>query len=252
MRVIRNFEHFLTIDNENVSKSISMLDDSYQLILDLDNLYSACLNITLPDDSNLMIPAFLYLISHQEFYYAMNSFLRFHKTQSFRCLRASLDSTFTAYYLLKNPAETKIYLNKTENFRMWEKLFRNIKVTIKNNRRKFPLAEGLSDVHDLCCKYAHADPEGILHKYFIDKESKKLHVQYFDYEETSDDYKKWLVFLLFSFFKIFLIYWHEMLKKEAGRMKKEIESEVNNYKNKIKNLKKEYFSEIPDFKQNKT
>jgi hypothetical protein len=57
----------------------------------------------------------------------MSSFLRLHKTQSFRCLRAALDSTFTAYYLLKNPDQTELYLNRTENPSAWEKIFRNIK-----------------------------------------------------------------------------------------------------------------------------
>lgn len=240
MKEIKGFEHFLEIDEENVSKNIEILDKDFQLILDLDNIYSTCLNITLPADSNIVIPAFLYLISHQEFYNGMASFLRLHKSQSFRCLRAALDSSFTAYYLLKNPDNTQIYINKSRNATTWESLFRNIKVTMKNNQKKFPLAVGLPYVHDLCSKYAHADPDGILHKYFIDKEKKKLNVRYFDYERSHDEYRKWFAFLLFYFYKIFLIYWHEMLKNSAGRMKKDIEYLIKAYKIRITQIKKQY------------
>lgn len=240
MKEIKGFEHFLQIDDENVSKNIELLKNDFQLILDLDNLYSTCLNITLPADPNIMIPAFLYLISHQEFYNGMASFLRLHKAQSFRCLRAALDSTFTAYYLLKNPDETQIYINKSRDSSTWESLFRNIKVTMKNNQKKFPLADGLPYVHDLCSKYAHADPEGIFHKYFMDKKEKKLHVRYFDYERSAEEYKKWAAFLLFYYYKIFLIYWHEMLKNSAGNIKKDIEYLIKAYKIKISHAKKQY------------
>ncbi len=240
MKEIKGFENFLEIEYENISENIKILGRDFQLILELDNLYSTCLNITLPEDPDIMIPAFLYLISHQEFYNGMASFLRLHKNQSFRCLRAALDSTFTAYYLLKNPEEIKLYIDKSRNSSSWENLFRNIKVTMKNNQKKFPLAVGLPQVHDLCSRYAHADPEGIFHKYFMDKEEKKLNVRYFDYEISANEYRKWFVFLLFYFYKIFLIYWHEMLKDRAGRMKKEIEYLIKAYKVKISQLKKQY------------
>lgn len=239
-RVIRGFEHFLSIEEENVAKNVAALDDDYSLILDLDNIFCACVTITLPDDENLMIPAFLYLISHQEFYYGMASFLRFHKTQSFRSLRVALDSTFTAYYLLKYPEEIELYLNRDSNSSQWERVFRNIKLTIRNNHKKFPYAAGLLQVHDLCSKFAHADPAGILHKYFMDKDQKILHVNYFDYENSPHEYKKWFAFFQFYFFRVFLVYWNEMLIKNAGGMKKEIMFLIKNYKVKIKELRSAY------------
>jgi len=239
-KIIRGFEHFLAIEDENVSKNIEMLENDYALILDLDNIYSSCVTITLPDDENLMIPAFLYLISHQEFYYGMASFLRIHKTQSYRSLRVALDSTFTAYYLLKYPDDIELYLNKNTNSPQWEKVFRNIKVTIRNNLNQFPSAAGLLQVHDLCSKFAHADPAGILHKYFMDKERNILHVNYFDYENSPHDYKKWFAFFLFYFFRVFLVYWNEMLKKNSGALKQEITYLIKDYKDKIKELRGTY------------
>jgi hypothetical protein len=238
--LLRGFEHYLSIEDENMSKNIAVLGKDYQLIFDLDDIYNYCLNIALPEDSNLMIPAFLSLISHQEFYAGMSSFLKLHKTQSFRCLRAALDSTFTAYYLLKNPDQTEIYLNKSGNPLLWEKFFRNIRLTIKNNRKDFPLAGGLPGIYDLCSKFAHADPEGIFHKYFMDRRELKLYAHYFDYEKTPDDYKKWYVFLLYYFYKIFLIYWHEMLKERAGKRKKEIVNLVKSFKSKINDRRRIY------------
>ena len=170
----------------------------------------------------------------------MASFLRLHKTQSFRCLRAALDSAFTAYYLSKNPDKIEIYLDKSKNYANWENVFRNMKPVIKNNRKIFPLAAGLTEIHDLCSKFAHADPEGILHKYFMSKEEKRLYAHYFDFEKTPSDYRKWFTFFSFYFYKIFLIYWHEMLKKEAGGKKKEIEYLIRQYKFRIDDLRKRF------------
>jgi hypothetical protein len=240
IKPLRGFEHYLEIGDDHVEKNSVLLGDDYQMIADLDNLFTNCLNIALPDDSNLAIPAFLNLISHQEFYAAMASFLRLHKTQSFRCLRAALDSTFTAYYLLKNPDQTELYLNKGKNPSAWESIFRNIKVTIKHNRSVYPLAAGLPEIYDLCSKFSHADPEGIFHKYFMDKRRLRLYVQYFDFEKTSDEYRKWYAFLLFFFFKIFLIYWDEMLKGRAGKMKRDIDYLIKEYRTKITVLRKKY------------
>lgn len=237
---IRGIEHFLAIENENIDKNIATLGNDYALIPDLDNIYCSCVAITLPDDENLMIPAFLYLISHQEFYYGMASFLRLHKTQSFRSLRVALDSTFTAYYLLKNPDDIELYLNRGTDSAHWERVFRNIKLTIRNNHKKFPDAAGLLQVHDLCSKFAHADPAGILHKYFMDKEQKILHVNYFDFENSPHDYRKWFAFFLFYFFRVFLIYWNEVLSKNAGGKKKEIMHLIKDYKVKIKELRGAY------------
>ena len=240
MTVIRGFEHFLSIEDEHADANIAILENDYTMIQDLDNIYCSCVTISLPDNENLMIPAFLYLISHQEFYYGMASFLKLHKTQSFRSLRVALDCAFTAYYLLKNTDDIELYLNKNTNPHQWEKVFRNIKVTIRNNHNKFPSAAGLLHVHDLCSKFAHADPAGILHKYFMDRERKILHVNYFDYENSPNDYKKWFAFFLFYFFRVFLVFWNEMVKKNAGGMKKEITYLIKDYKDKIKELRGTY------------
>lgn len=238
--VIRSFEHFLEFELENVAGNMAMLEKDYSLIQDLDHIFCSCVAITLPDDEQMMMPAFLYLISHQEFYYGMASFLRQHKTQSFRSLRVALDSTFTAYYLLKHPDEIPLYVNRSTHDPQWERVFRNIKMTIRNNQKTFPHAAGLISVHDLCSRFAHADPAGILHKYFLDKEKKILHVNYFDYESSSRDYKTWFAFFLFYFFRVFLIYWHEMLIKHAGPMKKELLHMIKDFKSKVRRLRDIY------------
>lgn len=241
--VIRSFEHFLEYEHENIRRNVAMLGDGCALIQDLDTIYGTCIAITLPDDENLKIPAFLYLISHQEFYYGMASFLRLHKTQSFRSLRVALDSTFTAYYLLRNPEEIELYLSRSARSAEWEKIFRNIKLTIRNNSKQFPYAAGLLQVHDMCSKFSHADPAGILHKYFMDTERKILHVNYFDFENSTCDYGRWFSFFLFYFFRVFLVYWHEMLTKYAGPVKQDIVPLIKDYKAKIKALRETYHSQ---------
>jgi len=79
-----------------------------------------------------------------------------------------------------------------------------------------------------------------LHKYFMDKEQEILHVNYFDYENSPYEYKKWFAFFLFYFFRVFLVYWNEILTKNAGGMKKEITHLIKDYKGKMKELRSTY------------
>ncbi len=177
------------------------------------------------------MPIFLYLITHNEFYRAMSSYLRMHKSKSFRSLRAAIDSTFTAYYLLKHPDKVEVYLSKIigEKKPEWDKIFLNIKRTIKNDIKEFPLAEGLSEIHGFCSIYAHSDALGILHKYNIDEKRSRLEAKYFDYETNIEDYKKWFVHIVYVFLKVFLIYWEEIFKKFAGDNLTTIEININEY-----------------------
>ena len=202
---IIGFTHFVGIEEENVLMSIANLGEDYFLIHNLDILYMSCCDLKI-DNENLKIPAFLYLITHSEFYFGMISFLRLHQSKAFCSLRTALDSAFTAYYLLKNPEKTSVYLSKINGAKNpeWNKIFRNIKNTIKNKIDYFPLAKGLPQIHEFCSIYAHSDALGILHRYNIDKEKSRLEAKYFDYEPTVEDYKKWLAYLLFSLSILYL------------------------------------------------
>lgn len=71
IKSLEGFEHFLEVEEDNFSKTVAIPGDDYNLVLELDNLYNSCLSISLPSDENIMIPAFLYLISHQEYYTGM-------------------------------------------------------------------------------------------------------------------------------------------------------------------------------------
>lgn len=237
---INGFTHFAGIEEENVLINIANLGEDFFYIIHLDTLYMSCLNSEI-DKKNLELPVFLYLISHNEFYIGMISFLRMHKTQSFRCLRAALDSVFTAYYLLKYPDKISLYLNKIEvqKNKEWNKIFLNIKRTIKKDIDNFPLAGDLLEIHEFCSIYAHSDALGILHKYDLDKERSRLEAKYFDYE-TTEDYKKWLAFLLFFFFKIFLIFWNEIFISMVGDKQEEIRNKIIEYKEKLQILMKKY------------
>lgn len=195
---IRGFTHFMGVEEENVIINIANLGGDFFLIHNLDNLYISCFNLKPISEKSLKMPIFLYLITHNEFYCAMSSYLRMHKSKSFRSLRAAIDSTFTAYYLLKHPDKVEVYLSKIigEKKPEWDKIFLNIKRTIKNDIKEFPLAEDLSEIHAFCSIYAHSDALGILHKYNIDEKRSRLEAKYFDYETNIEDYKKWFVHIV--------------------------------------------------------
>ncbi len=242
---LRDFFHYTSIEEENLLKSLANFGQDVYFIQSLDELYKSCFELNPINDPNLKIPAFLYTNVHREFYLASVSFLRLLSSKSFNSLRCAIDSTFTAYYLLKNPNKTSVYLSKVngglnDENPEWNKIFQNIKRTIKNDIANFPLAEHLPKMHEFCSIYAHSDALGIMHRYELNKESLRLEGKYFDYEDTEDDYKRWYGALMFGYFKIFLVFWHEIFKKQAGTKLSEIERKIELYRNHLGAYMKKY------------
>lgn len=71
---IKEFSHFIGVEEENVLKSIVNLGEDFFLIHNLDILFKNSLELEPLDDLNLKVPAFLYLIIHSEFYQGMAYF----------------------------------------------------------------------------------------------------------------------------------------------------------------------------------
>ena len=215
---VRELTHFIAVEKENELKIILILERNFFLIHNLDILYQRALEIRL-DKAEHKIPAFLFMNAHREFYLSMCNFLRLHSSNSFRNLRSAIDSVLTAYYLLKQPESTEAYINnlRKDKNKEWNKIFRNIKKTIKNDIENFPLDGNLCEIHEFCSIFSHSDALGILTRYIEDNENMRLEANYFDYEENQDDYKKWLGAILFSFLMIFLVFWNEFFSKAAKK-----------------------------------
>ncbi len=242
---IREFTHFFGIEEENVIINIANLGENFFLIHNLDILFRTSLEIKPLDDVNLNIPIFLYLIIHGEFYQGMAAFLRMHHSKSFVSLRIALDCAFTAYYLMKHPDKTDIYLSKLNNDKNpeWNKVFLNIKKTIKQDIDNYPLAKGLPEIHQFCSIFSHSDPIGLLHRYRISES--KLEATYFDYEPKLDDYNKWLARLIGPFFSIYLVFWQEIFKHKLGAKREQVETSLSEYLLRINSFIKRYpLSEI--------
>jgi len=239
---ITSFAHFVGIEETNLLTNMANLGEGFFLIHNLDILYVSCFDLKPLDTEIFKIPSFLYLVSHSEFYIGMISYLRMHQSKSFNSLRAALDSTFTAYYLLKYPDKTDVYLSKVreEDNPEWDKIFRSIKGTIKKDISKFPLAIGLPEIHEFCSIYAHSDALGILHRYNENIEKQRLEAKYFDYDVKSEDYNKWFGYLLFSFYRIFMIYWNEIFKLKAEKNARSIELNIIEYKKRIRAYVEKY------------
>lgn len=243
---VRDLMHYLGIEEENVLKNITNLGEEFLLVPNLDILYRTCLDLQPISKPELKIPAFLFLNTHTEFLLGMASFLRLHESKSFVSLRIALDSTFTAYYLLKHPDKKDIYLSPIydkENIEIrkeWNKIFKNIKNTIEKDIANFPEAKNMPAMHDFCSIHSHADALGIMPRCNEDKKRLMLEAQYFDYEPTPEDDKKWLGALLFGFFRIFLVFWNEMFKQKAGDKLKEIENRIVQYQKRLELFMEKY------------
>lgn len=249
---ISDLIHFFGIEESNLLGNIANLGEDYFLIHNLDILYHSCTKFRPIDERRLKIPLFFYLIVHGEFYNAVSSYLRIHKSISFRCMRSALDCAFTSYYLLKKPEKLDVYLSKLsedENKEMekeWNKTFLNIKRTIKDNIEDFPLAKGLPEIHEFCSIYSHSDAIGILHRYHEDKESGMLQAKYFDYEKKHDDFHKWLGSVLVTYFNIWLMYWKEVFIHRAENKLQEIEKIVIEFQKRLKSYTEKYPFDIPE------
>lgn len=232
--------------SDSLLGNIANLGEDYFLIHNLDILYQSCTKLRPIDEARLKIPLFLYLIVHGELYNAVSSYLRIHKSISFRCMRSALDCAFTSYYLLKKPENTDIYLSKLyedevkEDKKEWNRTFLNIKRTIKNDIKTFPLAKGLPEIHEFCSIYSHSDALGILHRYHVDREKSMLQAKYFDYEENYDDFHKWLGRVLVTFFNIFLIFWQEVFIHRAENQLHQIESNISEFQKRLKIYTEKY------------
>jgi len=246
VKPISDLMHFFGIEESNLLGNIANLGQDYFLIHNLDILFQSCTRLKPIDDQKLKVPLFLYLIVHGEFYKAISSFLRIHKSVSFRCMRSAIDCSFTAYYLLKHPDKLDIYLSKLsedknkEIDKEWNKTFLNIKETIKNDIENFPLAKGLPEIHEFCSIYSHSDALGILHRYIEDRENNMLQAKYFDYEKSHNDSQRWLARILVTFFNIFLIYWQEVFRQRAEEKLPEIENCIVEFQKRLKNYTERY------------
>jgi hypothetical protein len=169
-----------------------------------------------------------------------------HQSKAFCSLRSALDCAFTAYYLLKHPDKRDIYLSKINTHisrkeeKEWTSIFINIKRTIKDDIANYPHAKTLPEIHEFCSMYSHSDAISVMSRYNIDKEELMLETRYFDYEETAEDYNRWLAPLLFSFFRIFLIFWFELYKEKAGTRLSELERKIMEYEGKIRLFKEKF------------
>jgi hypothetical protein len=78
MQTVRNINHFVGIEEENLLNSIENLSYDFFLIYNLDELYIIGRHLNPINKESLKIPTFLYFITHSEFYTGMASFLRLH------------------------------------------------------------------------------------------------------------------------------------------------------------------------------
>jgi len=232
---IREFTHFLGIEKENELKTLLLLSNDFYLLHELDFLFRKCLTITLKDVKH-KIPAFLFMNVHREFYLSMGNFLSLHGMVSFRNLRSAIDSALTAYYLLEYPDSREVYLSglKAQESKEWNKKFKNIKKTVRDDLGTFNLAKGLCEIHEFCSLFCHSDAVGIMTRYIEDKEKLRMEAQYFDYEKTNDGYRKWYGCLLRAYFEIFVVFWKKLFEEiSSGESSTDISARINTFQQKL-------------------
>ena len=240
-----DFLEFLGAEESNQLKSCIHLKDVAIQIGKLDILFKTVINETSIVEEEHKIVVFLFLNVHREFYLSMANFIRLHTSKSYCNLRAAIDSTLTAYYLLNNPDKQEIYLlNRKDKcaeikaVKEWNRIFKNIKSTINNSINDFPLAVDLIKTHDFCSRFAHADAIDLLTRCFENVKTGNLRVTYFDYEKTNRAYKTRLIDILSFFGEICNLFWKIVFKKRASKkVVQDFTLHITAFQNNLKELK---------------
>jgi len=243
---LNNFIHFLAAEKENTIKVCVNLGKDFFFFHNLDILFQKMLEIGIEPSKNILIPSYLFLNVHREYYLGIDHFLSLHNTKSFLNLRSAIDSTFTAYYLLKNPEKLDVYLQTIKGHKVdeelkkeWKSTFLNIKRTMKDNETSFPLSKKLVEIHEFCSVYAHADALSLVTRY-AESPGDTLELNYFDYEQTPEDYKKWMGTLLFGFFEVLIVFWKEFFESRAKNKSQEIITRLKTYNNVLTEFRGKY------------
>ena len=120
--------------------------------------------------------------------------------------------------MLLNPETIELYIEQ-------DKRFQFIKGNIANERKadgsKYPLAESLLVLHEICSEYgSHADISSFIHRVEVqetdDPKRNKLMFQYYQFPRDTNEYHAYFVETLLAYYEMLLIFKPMLLNKAIG------------------------------------
>jgi len=236
-----NYLEYISNEEYNLLTSLRNFGKEFFLFSELDFIYKEYFKILqslkVKPNYEAVISIFLYFI-HFNFYFSTSCFMRGHTGEAFSSIRKSIDAGFTAYYILENKDSVEDYINQ-------EKYFIYIKNTIKkireSDKTKYPLAQGLIELHELCSSYAsHADISSFINRIVIEKD--KIGFNYFTIPEDKNTFKLYFVVGILSFYYLFRIFKNLFIDiKTKGIVVPDLQIKYNSLEGQLQELKKKYY-----------
>lgn len=235
---------FISAEHHNEMVSIANLKSELGFLQELDEIYQDTLRAFSANENNdvQVMVSTMSLQAHSELYVGMSQFLKSHLSKAFMSLRISIDASFNAYYFIKNPKNTRAFLE--EDSPLQKKIFWRIKDHITKNTKGHSLIQRLAKIHEIASNFsAHSSLQSIVYKYkhTVDTEQKKEEVlfNYFDAVELRDFFAYYFV-LLKGHFMVFQLFYNEFFKKEFQIISPEREKRIADFETKINLKGKQY------------
>jgi hypothetical protein len=202
-----NFLEYLAGEEQNLLTSIINFRPDFDAFYNLDSIYQEpirYLEVTREED---IVPS-LFLFVHFHLYFSVSCLLRSHFSECLASARKAIDASLSAYRIILEPQTAELYKKR-------DKSFLYIKSHIQSERKKdgnkYPIAEGLLELHDMCSEYgSHADVSSFVHRVEVRDlpapNKQHLMFHYFQFPKDTNEYAVYLVDTLWAFYGMLLIF----------------------------------------------
>jgi hypothetical protein len=202
-----NFLEYLAGEEQNLLVSIVNFRSDFDAFYNLDNICQEPLRYLEVSKEEDIVPS-LFLFVHFHLYFSVSCLLRSHFSESLASTRKAIDASLSAYRIILDPKMADLYKTRDNSFL-------HIKSHIQRERKtdssKYPFAEGLLELHDMCSEYgSHADVSSFVHRVEVrdlpDKNKQNLMFHYFQFPKDPNEYAVYLIDTIFAFYGMLQIF----------------------------------------------
>lgn len=202
-----NFLEYLAGEEQNLLASIINFRPDFDAFYNLDNIFQEpfrYLEVTKEED---IVPS-LFLFVHFHLYFSVSCLLRSHFSECLASARKAIDASLSAYRIILDPQTAELYKKRNKTFLYIKSYIQGERSKDKN---RYPLAEGLLELHDMCSEYgSHADVSSFVHRVEVRNlpalNKQHLMFHYFQFPKDTNEYAVYFVDTLWAYYGMLLIF----------------------------------------------
>ncbi len=202
-----SFIEYLAYEEQNLLTSIVNFRGDFDAFYNLDVAYQKPLSTLEVNVDEDILPS-LYLFVHFHLYFSISSLFRSHFSESLASTRKALDASFSAYRIILEPETVELYRNRDRSFQFIKSYIQNER---KKDPEKYPIAENLLELHDLCSEYgSHSDISSFVHRVesrpIPNTKKDFMMFHYFQFPRDMHEYAVYLIDTLWAYYGMLLIF----------------------------------------------